>query len=98
MNKTTYAKNLIRKIIEFNQKVDYFKELTALNRPEVIDKEIKLEREQIIAQLDMSDLVEKKDSLNYVFLVEGVNFDLVLKDLSSNTEIKLCGGKNGNNV
>jgi len=93
MNEDVYLKSLIRKIIEFNQKINHFVEVTAINRPESIDKQLKIEREQIVAQLDMSDLIEKEDSKQYRFKTNKIDFNLPLKDLNQDNKINiLCIG------
>jgi hypothetical protein len=93
MNEDVYLKTFVRKIIEYNQKINHFKNVTAINRPEIIDKQLKIDREQIVAQLDMSDLIEKEDSKQYRFKTNKIDFNLTLKDLNQDNKINiLCIG------
>jgi len=89
MSKEVYVKNLVRKIIEFNQKVEHYKDVTALGRDEIVDRQIKKERENIIAQLDMSNIIEKVGDKKYYMHVSEIDFPLVLKDTNDNNTISI---------
>ena len=89
MQKEVYLKNMVRKIIEFNQKIDYFSKISFMKRSEKKDKELKKERADIIAQLDMCPFLKKYDNLNYEFNVDDIEMDLTLNDFVFEKNIKI---------
>lgn len=101
MNSKVYIKNIVRKIIEYNQKIEYFRKITALNRNEIMDRQIKKERENLIAQLDMSNYIDKIADKKYLMKLPEFDFPLALKDMDSANDITidcLRGVNSGNSI
>jgi len=87
MNEEVYLKNLVRKIIEFNQKIDHCRKVTALGRDDITDRQIKKERENIIAQLDMSNIIDRVEDNHYKVKYSGFDYPLKLLDINENNTI-----------
>jgi hypothetical protein len=52
-----------------------------------MDRQIKKERESIIAQLDMSNVIERVENKRYIVKYAGFNYPVKLSDMDDNNTI-----------
>jgi len=91
MGELAKIKNLVREIIEYNQQVDYYKDLSPLNRDISIDKALNKKFDFILAKLQTASFVEKINETTYKINNPAYDLDLVLYNLN-NKEIKIIRG------